>query len=644
VAETTPPGGRRHPVPPFAEHHASEILESLADPVVAFDRQYRYTYVSRRAGEALGRTPEELLGRSMWDIFPADMGMGFQEMCNRAWDSGQGVNGDLYSPSLGIWVEAWVYPLRDGAATQWRDITRVREVAERARARAAELEAVMEAVPISIMITRDPEGRVVVGNRQSYEMHGRPVGSNLSAAPGPDEPHPAFRVLRDGVEVPPEELPLRKAVTTGLPVRNYELDLVFEDGTTYTLLGHAVPLLGEDGTRAGAVAAFLDVTERKRNEEHLRQTQKLESLGILAGGIAHDFNNLLTGIMGNASMILEDVPPEAASLLDEVISSADRAANLTRQLLAYSGKGQFVVRDLDVSRTVHELANLAEVSLPRSVELAVTVQQRLPAVRMDPSQFQQIVMNLVINAGEAIGEGNPGKVSVSTSMIDLDGALMDAAGNEVAAGRYVCVKVADTGCGIEPGNMARVFEPFFTTKFTGRGLGLAAVAGILRALKGGITVESAPGAGSAFRVLLPAARRAALQPQPEEPMPGQATVLVVDGEAAVRDFIAATLRRQGHRILVATDDRDVLAILEREGGGIDAIVLDVVAPMTGANDWPLRIAAGNANLKVVLTSGYSEPEARRLCPAFPGAMFIQKPYTAQQIAAAVEQLLGKTHG
>ena len=776
MGETTPSAGRRQPVEPFSGRQASEILDSIADPVVAFDRHYRYTYVSRRACEILGKTPGELLGRSMWDCFPDDAASGFEQACDQAWATGRTATVERYSQTLNQWVENWVYPFEDGAATQWRDISErkraeqalrqseerlrlaqraggsgtfdldltanasrwsaellelyglrseqfggtyedwvaclvpddreagiaavrrsletgqfelefrirrqdtgeirwmygraevhfdangrpirmiginvditdrklaeqaLREIQEGARRRAAELEALMEAVPIAIMIARDPDCTEIVGNRLSYEMHRRPYGSNLSAMPPPDQPAPSFRILRDGLPVPPMELPIRKAAFGGQPVRNYEMELVLEDGTSYTLLGHAVPLVGEDGRRAGAVAAFIDVTERKRNEERLRQTQKLESLGLLAGGIAHDFNNLLTGIMGNASMIVEDVPSECAEQLNEVIASAERAAHLTRQLLAYSGKGQFVVRDLDVPQAVNDIANLAQLSMPKSVDLAVTSQRRLPAVRMDPNQFQQIVMNLVINAGEAIGEGNPGKVSVVASMTDVDAPFVDTVGEEVAPGRYVSIEVSDTGCGIQPDTLPKIFEPFFTTKFTGRGLGLAAVAGIVRARKGGILVESSPGAPTVFRVLLPAAKRAAAEPEPKEPVPGRATILVVDDEAAVRDFIGAVLRRHGHHVLTAFDGRDALGVFEREGGKIDAVVLDVVMPVMGANELLPRITAEKSDLKVLLTSGYSESEARRLCADFPGAAYIQKPYTAQQIAAAVRRLLGQ---
>ncbi len=320
------------------------------------------------------------------------------------------------------------------------------------------------------------------------------------------------------------------------------------------VLGNAVPLLGEDGRPRGAVGTFTDITERKRNQERLRQTQKLESIGLLAGGIAHDFNNLMTGILGNASLVLNDVEEATAERIRDIIACAERAADLTRQLLAYSGKGQFIAQDLNVAEAVNQIGGLVQFSIPKSVQLSVTTETRLPPVRMDPGHLQQILMNLVINAGEAIGEGHPGKVNVTTSIAEVEENLIDALGEEVPPGRYVTIEVTDSGEGMGEEHLPRIFDPFFTTKFTGRGLGLAAVAGILRSLRGGITVSSEPGRGSMFRVVLPAAGRREERAGGEEDVaPGDsATVLVVDDEPSVRDLIDHVLRRRGYRVLLAS--------------------------------------------------------------------------------------------
>ena len=388
---------------------------------------------------------------------------------------------------------------------------------------------------------------------------------------------------------------------------------------------------------------LLDITDRKRDDERLQQAQKLESVGLLAGGIAHDFNNLLTGIMGNASLVLDDIPPGPAERIKDVLAAAERAAHLTRQLLAYSGKGQFILRDLDVSQHVQEISDLVQLSIPKSVQLSLTVEKRLPVVRMDPGQLQQILMNLVINAGEAVGEGIPGRITVATLTRDVATDFVDATGEQVEAGRYVCVEISDTGSGISEDAKRKIFDPFFTTKFTGRGLGLAAVAGILRSQKGGILVESMPGSGSTFRVFLPAAeaRVRGLELQPDANV--RATVLVADDERSVRDFIGASLRKHRFRVLTASDGREALALCERRDEKIDAAILDIVMPRMGANELLPAVKALQPNMKILLTSGYSETEARRLCNAYPGADFIEKPYTARQILEALEKLLQVPH-
>ncbi|HOQ44618.1 MAG TPA: PocR ligand-binding domain-containing protein [Bryobacteraceae bacterium] len=397
---------------------------------------------------------------------------------------------------------------------------------------------------------------------------------------------------------------------------------------------------GDDGKAVRSVGMVQDITDSKRAEDALRQAQKLESIGLLAGGVAHDFNNLLTGIIGHASMLAEEASGETGEHVNAILRAAEKAAHLTRQLLAYSGKGQFAIRELDVSQAVQEIGDLVQFSIPKSVDLSFNLQKRLPLVQVDPSQFQQIVMNLVINAGEAIGEGNPGRITVSTSMADIAEAFPDAVGRLVAPGRYVSVEVSDTGCGIAPDKLSSIFDPFFTTKFIGRGLGLSAVAGIVGPYKGAVVVESEPGRGSMFRVLLPVAeiRTEAAAACPETGY--RATILVVEDDAAVREFIAAALRRRDYRVLQASDGREALAVCDREGGGIDGAILDVVMPVMGAKDLLPALKARRPGMKVLLTSGYDESEAMRLCAEHPGAAFIQKPYTAHQLAEAVDGLLG----
>jgi len=287
--------------------------------------------------------------------------------------------------------------------------------------------------------------------------------------------------------------------------------LVRQNGTRFWGLWVVEPMTDDDGELRGFVVVLRDETERRRASEVELQRQKLESVGVLAGGIAHDFNNLLAVIMGNASLALNPVSADPATCLRTIIETAEKAASLTRQLLAYSGKDQYVVTDLDISELVHEVGSLVQFSIPKSVQLSVVVEHRLPRVRIDPTQFQQILMNLVINAGEAIGEGNTGRITIGTGMVDTRMGFGDALGQEMPPGRYVSVEVQDTGSGIDEAIKHRIFDPFFTTKFVGRGLGLAAVAGIIRGQRGAITIESALGRGSTFRVLLPVFKDAAEQ-------------------------------------------------------------------------------------------------------------------------------------
>ncbi len=264
-----------------------------------------------------------------------------------------------------------------------------------------EMAAVLEVVPAAVLIAEDRECRTLRGNDMAHRSLGIPSGSNLSAAATGDEKAKHVRLMRQGKEIPDRELAMQIAAGTGHAVHDYELDIVFDDGTARCWLGNAVPLFDETGQPRGAVGAFVDITERKHAEERLQQSQKLESIGLLAGGIAHDFNNLLVGVIGNASLAQEILPPgsEVTAFLDGIVKAGEQLANLTRQMLAYSGKGRFRLEPVALSDLIREMSGLVQPSISGKIALHFELEPDLPPIEADRSQILQILMNLVLNGG-----------------------------------------------------------------------------------------------------------------------------------------------------------------------------------------------------------------------------------------------------
>ena len=386
--------------------------------------------------------------------------------------------------------------------------------------------------------------------------------------------------------------------------------------------------------------------QRRELEDQLRQAQKLESIGLLAGGVAHDFNNLLTGILGNASLALEvmDPPEPARTMLNDVIRASERAADLTRQLLAYAGKGRFVIQRLNLSDVVREISDLIRTSIPRRVDVRLELDDDLPAIEADPSQIQQLVMNLVINAGEAMEEGS-GTVLVRSSVRQFDRDATQRCGVKLRPGRYILLEVEDTGCGMDEDTVERIFDPFFTTKFTGRGLGLAAVQGIVRAHRGAVQVFSAPGAGTTFRILLPAAASTAVdlaRANHETVTPtfnGFGTVLVVDDESLVRRTARGALERHGYRVVEASNGREGLDALRRSPREFSLVVLDLMMPVMGGEEAFGEMKKVRPDLPIILSSGYDEQDATRRFAGKGVSGFIQKPYTASRLAGKIRETI-----
>ena len=394
-----------------------------------------------------------------------------------------------------------------------------------------------------------------------------------------------------------------------------------------------------------------DLTERKRAEverekleRQLLHAQKLESLGVLAGGIAHDFNNILMAIMGNADLALMRINKESPAVdnLHKIEQAAARAADLAKQMLAYSGKGKFVVENIDLNRLLDDMLHMLEVSISKKAVLRINHYNPLPSVEADATQMRQIVMNLVINASEAIGDKS-GVIAITTGCMDCDSSyLKDVWLDEnISEGLYVYLEIADTGCGMDKDTLAKLFDPFFTTKFTGRGLGMAAVLGIIRGHKGAIKVYSEPGKGTSFKILLPASDRPAELFNGEshkDNWRGAGTVLLVDDEETVRGIGSEMLKELGFCTITANDGRDALEIFKNRPE-ITLVILDLTMPHMDGEQCFRELRQMKPDVKVIMSSGYNEQEVTQKFAGKGLAGFIQKPYRLSVLKEVIRSLI-----
>jgi signal transduction histidine kinase/CheY-like chemotaxis protein len=424
-----------------------------------------------------------------------------------------------------------------------------------------------------------------------------------------------------------------------------------KDGRPIWISVTASPIRDRHGDVVAISTTARDITEIKALEEQLRQAAKLESLGVLAGGIAHDFNNLLVGILGNASLVRDTLPPSSSvrPMLESVIDASQRAAVLTRQLLAYAGKGKFVIQPVDVSDLVRDMTKLVKASIPKSVVLRPRLAPGLPPVVADMAQIQQLIMNLVINAAEAIGD-NPGSVTITTGeqqIVDGETSGTTVGADPITPGRYVFFEVEDDGAGMDEATIAKIFDPFFTTKFTGRGLGLSAALGIVRGHQGFIQVASSPGLGSMFKVLFPVAQER-IAPQPvhevKNDLTGSGVILVVDDEEMVRRVATMMLADLGYTILEAANGQEAIELLQHNLSNIMLVILDLSMPVMDGEECLRRLRSVKPDVPVLLSSGFSETEAARRFQSAGAATFLQKPYTAQHLADLVKSALSGAAG
>ena len=378
--------------------------------------------------------------------------------------------------------------------------------------------------------------------------------------------------------------------------------------------------------------------EHRKLEEQVQHAQRLESLGVLAGGIAHDFNNLLASIMGYASLAAMDLPEDSRprKSIEQVLTAAKSASDLTQQMLAYSGRGTFVVDLLNVTHLIEGVVRLLETTISKKAALQLHLAANLPAIQGDASQIRQVVMNLITNASESLGE-NRGAVAVTTGVQWAEAGELAALepGSILPEGRYVFVEVADTGCGMDNETQARIFDPFFTTKFTGRGLGLAAVLGIIRGHHGSIRVESQPNVGTTFRVMFPAAEGSIsleLEKIHEDAVwRSDGLVLVVDDQPAVRNLARTVLEQAGLRVLTAADGQEAVSVFTQHARDIHAVLLDLSMPGMDGGEVFMHITQLVPEIRVVLCSGFNEQDVNTKLGGRKPAGFLRKPYHPSEL-------------
>jgi PAS domain S-box-containing protein len=430
------------------------------------------------------------------------------------------------------------------------------------------------------------------------------------------------------------------------------------DGAVVWVYGVAAPLRDAEGQLTGCIGILLDITTRKQSEQkrveldaRLQQTQKLESLGVLAGGIAHDFNNILMAVLGNVDLALLDLPEAhpARVYLADVEKATCRAAELCRQMLAYSGKGRFVIERVNLNDVIDEMARMLEISVSKKATLRYGFAANLPPIEVDVSQLQQIIMNLVINASEAIGERN-GTISIVTGAMECDRAYLRNTWlkQELPEGLYVYLEVSDSGCGMKPEVFERMFDPFYTTKFTGRGLGLAAVLGIVRGHKGSLKVYSEPGRGTTFKVLFPPASGDAVElpgaSPVQKPWQGHGTLLLVDDEETVRILGKQMIERLGFRCLTAADGEEALDCFRVHADEITVVLLDLTMPHMDGEETFRELRRLKPDVRVVMSSGYNQHDVTQRFAGKGLAGFIQKPYRMALLTEVLRAAIEGTGG
>jgi two-component system, cell cycle sensor histidine kinase and response regulator CckA len=619
------------------EQRLRALVEHASDPIAIVDAGMRALFTSPATQRVTGYSAGEMRGHELSVVHPDDVAAAQNLMTLVLESPGKPVRGEIRTRHKdGHWVHLETIstnlldnPAVGGIVVNLRDVTEQK----RARESEARLAAIVESSDDSVIST-DLEGKIVSWNPGAERIHGysasEAIGRDSGFTTAPGESIDLTAIVKDATA---------KGVTA-----HFETARIRKDGRKVLVSVSVSPIRDKDGRIIGAAGISRDVTEHRRLEDEFRQAQKMEAIGRLAGGIAHDFNNILTAISANAELAMEDLAPDhpVREDLAEIRRAGTRAAALTRQLLAFSRKQVLQPQTINLNTIVHSVEEMLRRVIGEDIVLTPDLMPNLSFVRADPTQLEQVLMNLAVNARDAMPQG--GHLTITTRDVDLtdDPALPE----DLPSGWYVLLEVKDTGIGMDANTRARIFEPFFTTKEPGKGtgLGLSTVYGIVRQSGGFITLESERTKGTCFKLFLPRAeeleaKRGRISGENAQVRGGSETLLLVEDEAAVRTPLKRALERLGYTVLTASNGIEAMAIARTHESKIDMLVSDVVMPEMGGRELADNLRAMNPDLPVVFMSGHSDEAVASHGALASGAVFMAKPFAIQSMVQKIREVL-----
>ena len=603
-------------------------LESITDAFLTMDREWRITYLNREAERLMRRSKAELLGRSIWMEFPVAAGSAFQREYERALRDNVTVGFREFFPLLEIWVDVRAFPSAEGLAVYFRDITESRRVDERVAEQAALLDNAHDAI-----IVRDAVHRITYWNKSAERLY----GWTAAEARG--------RVMYELLRIDPLRVAEAQRAVDATGAWNGEIQKTAKNGTVLTVEGSWTLVRDGQGKPRSILTIDTDITERKKLEQQFLRAQRMESIGTLAGGIAHDLNNLLAPITMGVDLLKLFAPdPRSLPVIENIERSAKRGADLVKQVLSFARGVEGSRVAVQLHRVLEEIESITRNTFPKNITVKTRLPPDLSPVLADPTQLNQVILNLAVNARDAMPDG--GRLELSARNVQIDEHYASMTPERLVAGRYVEIQVTDSGSGMPPEVIDRIFEPFFTTKDVGKGtgLGLSTALGIVRSHGGFVNVYSEVGRGSTFKVYLPVHQEgdgpAADQPAGEAmPRGNGELLLVVDDETSILDITKQTLLAFGYRVVTAEDGAQAISLYALQRDEIALVITDMMMPVMDGTTLIRALQRINPKVRIIAASGLKGNQDLARATSAGVKQFLSKPYSADTLLQLIDQVL-----